>query len=175
MSTADSIALSTCIATWSYVFLMAVYIGFVAVTLGYIHRQFKHQEKEHKLQTTFTTFKELQTKEGRDARRNVYKQVPTEIAGIEDEKLEKYLDLVQEAVLPYYRIGYLIHEGHIDAEPIVTTHWESVWRCWKKTENLIKWARTKRNESIYLDHFKYFFDLSEAYRIQNRLEEPKFY
>ena len=168
MNTTDTVALFTCIATWIYVIL-------VFVTLVVVYLQLRELSKNRKLQATLTIFSELYTELARKARKKVYKEVPADINGIDDEKLESYLEIVQDACFMYHRIGYLVSKGHIDSDPIITTHWRTIWRCWKKAEKLIIWARTKRGNQNYLEYFKYLFDLSEDYRVQNQLEEPKIY
>ena len=168
MSITDIIASLTCLATWIYMVL-------VAVTLWYIYQQLKAQKETHKLQSALTIFSELYTEMARKARKKVYKEVPANIDDIDDEKLESYLEIVQDACFMYHRIGYLISKGYIDSDTIITTHWRTVWRCWKKSEKLIEWARTKRDNQNYLEYFKHIFDLSEAYRIESKLEEPKIY
>lgn len=143
----------------------SLYTLLFSLIVIFAYVEIKELGKNKRLQGALTIFGELYTDVARKARKKVYKEVSAEIEGIEDEKLESYLEIVQDACFPYQRIGYLISEGHIDSNPIITTHWQSVWRCWKKTENLIKWARVKRGEPTYFKHFKHLFDLSEAYRI----------
>ncbi|MBI3337141.1 MAG: hypothetical protein HY005_00770 [Candidatus Staskawiczbacteria bacterium] len=152
---------------WTMVAAIAtsIYTLLFSIALWFAYVQTKGFEKSRKLQAVITIFNELYAETARKARKKIYKEVPVEIDGIEDEKLESYLEIVQDAVFMYHRIGYIIYEGHIDSDPIITTHWRTIWRCWKKSEKLIAWTQIKRGNPKYLEYFKYLFDLSENYRV----------
>lgn len=175
MSTADAIALSTSIATWIYVFLMAVYVILVAVTLLLIREQLHTQKETQKFQATLAVFKEIQSQDLTNARRYIYESLPEIIEGIGSNQLKTHLQKIEIAIINLDRIGYLIQQGHIDREIIMETYWPSIWRCWKKSKNLINWIRELRGEKDAFGQFEYLFNLSESYRIQNELPEPKFY
>lgn len=164
----DWVTLATCIATWVYVLL-------VAVTLWYIHRQLEQQKKEHQLQETLTILKELQTQELFDQRRYIYESFPENIEGIDSIELKAYMRKVDLALVAFNRIGYLVNKGYVDTESILENHWSVVWRCWKKSKNLIKWERAMRNELNHFKDFEYLFDLTEEYRVKHGYEEPKIY
>lgn len=153
----------------------SLYTFFFLFALWFAYIQTRGFEKNRKLQVVLAIFQELQTTSTRGARKNLYTQVPTEISSLGDEDLEKYLEITQTAIMSLDRIGYIIKEGHMDPESILILCWALVWRSWKKSENIINWVREKRGEPTYLHYFKYLFDLSEAYRIENNLRKPKFY
>ena len=161
-------ALGTLLATWVYVIL-------VFITLFYIAGQFREARSDRKRETALSAFRELQTKEARDARRYIYGTVPLNLEGLNDELLQQYLEAAEEAMLAFERIGYLIYEGHVDSEPILVNHWPVVWKSWKKTQGLIVWARGKRGEVTYFNNFDYLFQIAEKYRVQHGYPEPKFY
>lgn len=175
MSTSDWISALTCFATWIYVGLMGLYVWLVFETLRYIRKQLVQQEKEHKFQETITIFKELQTQELFDQRRYIYENFPENIEGIDGNQLKAHIQKPEVALVVFDRIGYLIRKGHIDAESIMENHWSSIWRCWRKSRNLIGWVREQRNETTYLEYFEHLFNVSEDYRIQNGYPEPKIY
>ena len=143
-----------------------VYVAGIAV---------KGQEKNRKLQATLTIFAELQIKEIRNARRYVYEYVPEDIRDLADSELQEHLINVEEAIIAFERVGYLLQEGHIDTEPIISNYWAEVWKCWQRTRGLIHWAREKRGDPTYLGSFDHLFFLAEAYRIENNYGEPRFY
>lgn len=165
----------TAIATSIYTLIFIFYTLLFWRALRFARIQTEGFEKSRKLQATLTIFSELHTELARRARKKVYEKVPAEIDGIDDEKLKNCLEIIQDACFMYHRIGYLIYKGHIDSDSIITTHWRTIWRCWKKAEKLIMWGRTKRSNPNYLEYFEHLFSLSEAYRIENKLEEPKIY
>lgn len=175
MSTADFIALFTCIGTWMYVIATFLYLRLVVQTLKYLGKQVETQVKERKFEETLAIFKEMQALNLTDARRYIYENVPENIEGIENSKLWAHLQKIEIAIINLDRVGYLVHQDHIDAKMIMETYWPSIWRCWKKTESFIKWLREQRNERHAYRQFEYLFNLSESYRIQNELPEPKFY
>ncbi|MDO8659501.1 MAG: hypothetical protein Q7K54_02770 [Candidatus Parcubacteria bacterium] len=153
----------------------SLYTLFFLVGLWFAYVQARGFEKNRKLQATILIFEELKSTINREARKRLYKQVPNDISDLRDEYLEKYLNIVQEAVLSFDRISYLIQTGHMDSDSILELCWRLIWRSWKKSENLINWVREKRSEPMYLHRFQELFDLSESYRMQNGYEEPKIY
>ena len=158
-----------------YTIVNCIYVFLVLVTLIYVIMQVLEMKRNRKLQSAVLIFEELKSTINREARKKLYKKVPNDISDLRDEYLEKYLDIVQEAVLSFDRIGYLIQEGYMDSDPILKLCWRLIWRSWKKSENIINWVREKRGELMYLHRFQELFDLSELYRIQNGYEEPKIY
>ena len=160
--------LGTLFATWVYVIL-------VFATLLYIAGQFREAKSNRKREAALSVFKELQTKQARDARRYIYRIVPSNLEGLNDELLQQHLEVIEEAILAFERIGFLAHDGYIDPEPIVINHWPVIWKCWKKTKELIGWARKKRGNIAYFKNFDYLYHLAETYRGQSNYPEPKFY
>lgn len=168
MSITDVIALFACIATWTYVILFAT-------TFIIIKQQLITQMKAHDLQMVLTIFKELKTQDLISKRSYIYESFPENIEGIESSQLKAHIQKAETALDTFNRIGYLAYEGHIDVTPIMENYWSLIWRCWKKSKNLIIWARQQRGESEYFEYFEHLFDLSEAYRVKCEYEEPKFY
>jgi len=152
-----------------------IYAVLVLYTLYYIRGQLGEMKSTRTRDAALSVFKELQSKEARDARRYIYGSVPTNIEGITDDERQNHLEKAEEAIIAFDRIGYLVREGHIDPDPILMPAWSIVWRCWRKCENLIRWAAEKRNDPHYLEHFRHLFERSEAYRKENNLDEPTFY
>lgn len=168
MNTAEYIAFYTCMATWLYLVL-------VTATLLYVRRQVKNQDKERKFQTVLAIFRELKTQDFIDNRRYIYDFLPANIEGIESNQLKDYFLEIEVALAAFDRVGYLLREKHIEREPIMENYWASVWRCWKKSKNVIGWIREQRGQKDYFCNFEYLFYLSEDYRVKNGYEEPKFY
>ena len=176
-----------CLGIWTYMQSLPVnwqavtgiatslYAFFVFLTLLYIHRQLKETQSTRKREAASAIFKELQTKEARDARRYIYRFVPISLEGIGEEERQTHLEKAEEAMIAFDRIGYLIKEGHIDPDPILIPAWSLVWRCWNKSENLVRWAGEKRNAPYYLEHFRHLFEQSESHRKENNFDEPRFY
>ena len=136
----------TSLSTFAYTILFSFALWFAYVqTRGF--------EKNRKLQATILIFEELKSTINREARKRLYRQMPNDISDLRDEYLEKYLDIVQEAVLSFGRISYLIQTGHMDSDSILELCWRLIWRSWKKSENIIKWVREKREEPMYLHRF----------------------
>ncbi len=153
----------------------ALYSAMFFVALIVARRQLKELEKSGKLQATLTIFRELKTREFIEDRRYIYDNLPENTESIEAVQLKSYFLSVESALTAFDRVGYLMREEHIDAEAILENYWASVWRCWKKTKNLVIWAREQRGQKDYFRNFEYLFNLSEDYRVQKGYEEPKFY
>ena len=164
------IALSTSIATW-------IYTLFVVLTLRNLSGQVEELRRSREIQSTGIVFKELQSTKARRARQYIYEHVPKELVDtfILETELKTHLQKAGEALVAFDRVGFLAKEGDINPAPIIEHLWPVIWRCWKKSEALIRWARDKRGESEYLSGFGHLFDLSEAYRESNMLPEPKFF
>src|SRR3989338_1760287 len=162
------VVLGTLLATWVYVVL-------VLITLIYIAGQLREARKSRRLEAALTVFRELQTKDARDARKYIYRTIPLSVEGLDDEDLQQHLEAAEEAMLAFERVGYLIQEGHVDAEPILVNHWPVIWKCWGKTEGLIRWGRGKRGDITYFESFAYLFSIAETYRTQRNYPEPQFY
>lgn len=151
---------------YSFCFVVAVIIA---------GRQLILLTKTRKFEMILTIFRELKTKDFMAKRRYIYDNIPENIDGIDDNRLKKYLIRVETALTAFDRVGYLLRENHIDAKPIMDNYWASVWRCWKKTKNIIIWARQKREQEDYFINFEHLFSLAEEHRVQSEFEEPKFY
>jgi len=159
-----------------------LYVGLVAATLWYIHRQLKGQReqideqvKNSRFQELLTVFKELKDSDLMEARRYIYEKFPETIEGAETKELKRHLLEAEMAFITFDRIGYSIEKGHIDGGPIIENFWVLIWRCWKKSESLINWAREQRGQKDSLKRFQYLFDLAEAHRLQKGYPEPKFF
>lgn len=156
---------ATAATVYTMSFLVAIWIAYT---------QLDRFEKGRKFQEVSVIFKELQTKELFEERGYIYKNFPENVEGIDKEQLKAHIQKAEIALNMFDRIGYLVQTGHIDAKPIMENHWFSIWRCWKKSKNIIIWAREQRGDT-YFDKFEYLFQLSEAYRIQKGYQEPKFF
>ena len=152
-----------------------VYVVLFAIALRIALYQLIEFEKSRKLQATLAIFRELKTRDFIDNRRYIYDFLPEKIEGVESDQLKDYFLEIEVALAAFDRVGYLLRENHIDAEPILENYWASVWRCWKKSKNIIAWVREKRGQKDYFSNFEHLFHLSEDYRIQKGYEEPKFY
>lgn len=175
MSTADKIALAIFIATCIYVSLTGLYVWLVFETLRYIRRQLENQEKERRFQAALTVFQDLQTQESFNARKYIYENIPESIEGVDNNQLKEHFQKAEIALIALDRIGYLVSKDHIDITTVMENYWYVIWRCWKKSKNILNWMREQRGEPKYFDKFEYLFDLSEVHRIQNHFGEPKFY
>jgi len=156
-------------------FATSIYTVLVAVTFYFIWRQLKEMNSTRKREATLVVFRELQAREARDARRYIYTTVPMEIEGIGDDELQTHLERSEEALVSLDRVGFLVGEEHVDSDPLMETVWAMVWRCWRKSEVLIRWTRGKRNDPTYLNRFEYLFEVSEEFRLINGYEEPQIY
>lgn len=161
---------------WQMITAVAAFLsaGLVGLTLWYIRGQFDEMKKRRKLDITITIFKELQTDKVRRARKYIYTRVPWDIASVSESELQTHLEEAEAAITPFDLLGYLVREGHIDREPILANYWRGIWKCWKKSERLLRWARRRRNEPI----FHHFDDLArecEKYRQDKNYEEPTLY
>ncbi|MBI2054160.1 MAG: hypothetical protein HYT36_02410 [Candidatus Staskawiczbacteria bacterium] len=158
----------TAVATSAYtlLFLAAIFIAYVQVALLI---------KNGNLQMIMTIFNELQTKELMDTRRYIYENLPENIKGIDKNQLILYVQKAEIVFIAFSRVGYLMQRGHIDEKPIIENYWYSIWKCWKKSKNLIIWAREQRGDQFYLSEFEFLFNISESYRIQNGHPEPKLF
>lgn len=163
------------IAAWVYVFIFMSAVSGGIITWVLARRQLEELVRKRKLQDVMTIFRELKAQNLIDMRRYILESFPESIEGIESSQLKTHLQKAELALEVFKRIGYLIKQGHIDAEPIMENYWSLIWRCWKKSKEIINWAREQRGELKYLESFKYLFDLAEAYRIENNLQEPKIY
>ena len=158
----------TAISTASYAVLFVI-----ALVIAWI--QTSALIKNGKLQMVITIFTELKAQDFIDKRRYIYDDLPESTEGIEPSQLKAHFLKVEAALSAFDRVGYLLRERHIDAEPILENYWASVWRCWKKSKNLIAWAREQRGQKDYFGNFEHLFHLSENYRVQKGHGEPKFY
>lgn len=156
-------------------FLTGAYVGLVAWTLYYIRGQFREQEKNRKLQTALTLYQELQSKIVRDARKYIYEHVPVSTENVADDELKQHAIACEDAVQMFHRVGYLLREGHIDPYPILENYWDVAWRCWQRTESLIRWSREKRANPTHFFGFEHLYNMCEKHRKDNNYEEPKFY
>lgn len=159
----------------STAFYAATFASTVVLTIIVALRQLKALEKSGRFQATLAVFRELKTRDFIENRRYIYDNLPENTEDIEAVQLKSHFINAEGALTAFDRVGYLLREGHIDAEPILENYWASVWRCWKRSKNLIVWAREQRGQKDYFGNFEYLFNLSESYRIENRYEEPKFY
>ena len=171
MNLAESIAL----ATWIYTGLTLIYVVFVGRTLWYVRDQLKEQKKARKFQETISMFKEIQARDLDESRRYVEDELPESIERVEYEKLWEHVRRIEPAIINFDRVGYLVHQDHIDRLMIMETYWPAIWRCWKQTKHFIMWLREQRNEKGAYREYEHLFNLSEEYRIQNGLPEPRFY
>lgn len=126
MSTADIIALFTCVATGLTCFATFVYVIFVAYTLLLLREQLSHireqldeQIKERKLQETITIFNRLQASELISARRYIYESLPRNVEGVERSQIVAHIQKAETAFFAFDHIGYLLDKGHVDKEPIM--------------------------------------------------------
>lgn len=168
-------AVATAIAAIITMFVTSAYVFLFAKTISIVSEQLKTQMKTHNLQMVLTIFKELKTQDLLIKRRYIYESFPESVEGIKGSQLKTHLQKAETALVAFNRIGYLACEGHIDVTPIMEIYWSLIWRCWQKSKNLINWAREQRGESQYFEYFEHLFELSESYRIENKLEQPKFY
>ena len=153
---------------------MCVYVILVAGTLVGVYFQLRELKKHRTLQASLAIFKELHTREARRARRDIYERVPGNIERTDENDLKMYSEMADEALITFELIGYLIGERYIDPAPLIDTHWLAIWKCWKKCERLIGWAREQRNEPTHFRRFEELFDRCEAHRRENQYEEPRF-
>lgn len=156
------------IAAWMYVVL-------VFVSLYYVDRQLDEVAKNRKREAILAIFRELESDAMRESRQYIYDEVPREIEGIAEVKLKEHFKKAAVALNAFSRIEYLISEGHIDAETILASYSQAIWRCFKKCEWLIRWVRRKRNEPQYLQRFDNLSLRAEAYRREHGYDEPSFY
>lgn len=175
MITAYDWGIITVIAASVTALATVTYVVVIVRTLRYIRDQAKELRKHRTLQATLAIFKELQTREARKSRSEIYVRVPRTIEGLEESDRQMYLEMAEEALITFDLVGYLVREGYLDPAPLIDTHWPAIWKCWKKTENLIRWAQEKRNDPIYLTRFKRLFELCEAHRRENNYPKPTLY
>ena len=168
MSTIEWLTLFIGIGTWAYV----VFVGW---TLYYIKGQFEEAGNSLKLESTLVIFRELQTREAREARRYIYAELPFEIHGLPVRVLQEHLERSEEAFTAFDRIGHLLKEEHLDVDFIVTKLWPMIWRCWRRSRSLIRWSQQARNDEGYMAGFEFLFDVCETYRKENNLSLPRFY
>lgn len=161
----------TTVGTWAVAFFTLLYVVAVTLTLLYIRKQFKETEKRRKLGLTLTIFKELQTREMRRARKYIYTRVPQDVSEVSESELQEHLEEAESAIAPFDLVGYLIQEEYLDRESILANYWRGIWKCWKKSEHLLRWARRRRNEPIF-HHFDDLARESERYRHEKNYEEP---
>ncbi len=166
---------ASAIATSITAFVTVVYTIMFGQAVFAAFKQLSELKKSGRFQATLAVFKELKARDFIEDRRYIYDNLPENTAGIEAVQLKSHFRNVEVALTAFERVGYLLREKHIDAEPILENYWASVWRCWKKSKNLIAWAREQRGQQDYFRNFEYLFSLSEEYRIKNKYEEPKFY
>lgn len=145
----------------------------IVVFLAYVRT--RGLEKNRKFQIALTIFEELQTQGPIDTRKYIYDNLPENIEGVDSNQLKAHIHKAELALLAFDRIGYLVKEKHIDGTAVMENYWSSIWRCWKKSKNIINWAREQRGQKDYFKRFEYLFGLSEDHRVQNGYEEPKFY
>lgn len=146
--------------------MLALFFAFVRTT---------GLEKNRKLQVALTIFQELQAQGPIDTRKYIYNTFPESIEGLENDVIKAHIQKAEVAFLVFDRIGYLVIKKHIDKTDVMENYWSSIWRCWQKSKNAIEWARQRRGQKDYFEKFEQLFHLSEAHRLQNEYEEPKFY
>lgn len=176
MNTADSIALSSSIATWAYVIEMFIYLVLVYMTLDIIKEQVDYQAKGYKFQEVVTILTELRTSDFSNARKYIYyEDLPENTAGVSEGNIIAHLQKTDEVFITFDRIGYLIYEKYISVGPVIESYWQLIWICWKKSEGLINWVRQQIGQINSLDKFKLLFYYAEAYRNYKDYPEPKLY
>lgn len=155
-------------------FVNGVYVILLAIGVMIAWYQLFLLRKTRKLEIVLTIFRELKTKDFMAKRRYIYDNIPENINGMDDNQLKKYLMRVETALTAFDRVGYLLRENHIDAKPIMDNYWASVWRCWKKSKNIIIWARQKREQEDYFINFEYLFSLAEEHAFKANLKSLSF-
>ncbi|KKQ56278.1 MAG: hypothetical protein US74_C0016G0002 [Parcubacteria group bacterium GW2011_GWA2_38_13] len=164
-------------AVWQALTAIAtgLYVVLVFFTLLVIYYQLKELKKSRTLHALITLFDVLQNSEARRARKYIHDNMPVKVRGLTVEELEKHLERMWEAVAAFDRIGYFLQKGYVHTDEIVPLFWAMVWRCWKKSEKLIRLTRRKRGDPIYRAGFEYFFIVSDAYREEHGYKKPRFY
>lgn len=152
-----------------------VYAILVLATLIVIYKQLIEFGKSRAIHTSLALFDSLQSSKARKARKYIHDNLPVPVKKLTIEELEKHLEGMWEAVAGFDRLGYFLKRGYIHEDDIVPLFWAIVWRCWKKSEKLIRLMRRKRGDSIYRAGFEYFFEVSEIYRERHGYKKPRFY
>lgn len=145
------------------VIVNVIYTAFFLVALRYAARQIKEMAKARETQVLLDIFRELKTEEFMKEREYIYEKFPESIEGIDILHLKAHLQEAEETLAALHRVGYLAEKGFINTGPILENYWPLLWRCWKKSKNLITWARKQRNEPDYLNGFEYLGNLAQAY------------
>lgn len=141
------------------------------LTFLYIRRQFKAAEKRRVFDITLSVFEKLQTDEVRRARRYLYERVPWNIHGVSEDELRGHMIEAEKVIALFDLLGYLLREGHVSKKATLAYYWRGVWKCWKKSERLLTWARRARHEPVFHD-FDHLFHECEKHRRENNYEEP---
>lgn len=160
-------AVVTAIATSVY----TIIFGLVS-RLAFV--QIKELKNTREIQVPLAIFEELKTEAFIDERRYIYERFPEKVEEVEPAQLKAHLQEAEVALAAFQRIGYLVKKGYIDSEPILESYWTILWRCWKKSEKLVRWSREQRNEVGYLSGFEYLGNLANDYRVKNGYSEPTF-
>ena len=155
--------------------ITTIYTLLIFVTLLYVRKQVKEAAEGRTVQISFAIFNELENEEVRIARRYLYETVPEDIAGLPDEKVKQHLEACARALVAFDIVGYLLWQESLDPDPILALYWSAIWKCWKRGEKLIKWARVKRGDPTHLTMFQHLFHISDAHRQANEYAEPRFY
>lgn len=167
MDWATFAAVITAIATVFYSLSFIIGLVIAIVQIGEF-------QKSRKLQVVFAIFEELKSPNLIEQRRYLYEKFPENIEGIDEAQLKDHFKAVELALTSFSRIGYLLQERYIDAEPILKNHWALIWRCWRKSRDYVKWARKQRAQEDYFENFEQLHELAEEHRIKNGYPEPRF-
>lgn len=159
------------VATWAIFAATLLYVFFVARTLRYIRGQFEEAKTRRIFDITLSIFREIQPDEVRRARRYIYERVPWDVHGLTDSDLQTHMIEAERAIATFDLMGYLLKEGHISKEATLAYYWRGVWKCFKKSERLLRWARQRRNEPVF-ENLDYLFHECEEYRREHGYPEP---
>ena len=88
---------------------------------------------------------------------------------------QAHLEHAEPALICFNTVGYLIKDGYIDADPVLATHWITIWRCWMRSRPLVNWAAEKRGYRDHLKMARFLFAEAEKYRLRRGYPEPSFY
>lgn len=163
------------VATAMGVLVTAAYTFLFLWAIRYAARQVKEMAKAREIQVLLDIFRELKTEKFMDERGYIYEKFPESVEGVDSLQLKAHLQEAEETLAALHRVGYLAERGYIDTKPIMENYWPLLWRCWKKSKNLIIWAREQRNEPDYLSGLEYLGNLAQAYCVGKGYSEPKFF
>ncbi|OGZ69964.1 MAG: hypothetical protein A3F47_02355 [Candidatus Staskawiczbacteria bacterium RIFCSPHIGHO2_12_FULL_38_11] len=82
-------------------------------------KQLEELEKSGRFQATIAVFRELKAPDFVEDRRYIYDNLPENTEDIEAVQLKSHFLNVEAALTAFDRVGYLLREKHIDAEPII--------------------------------------------------------